>query len=62
MANNPNDMPDASAWGQFRSQLAQAGWKQADINAAYGQQVNGRTWKDISDDGVVFLKNAPKGP
>ena len=60
MAHNPNDTPAAAAWGQFRSQLAQAGFKQAEINAMYGQQVNGRTWKLISDEGVAYLKSAPQ--
>lgn len=60
MANNPDQVPDAAAFGQWRASLAQAGWKQAEINAVWGPDVNGRTWEQISNDGKPVMRNFPK--
>lgn len=56
----PDARPSASAFGQFRSRCAQLGFKQAELNAAVGTKVNGRSWKEISEQLIAWLKDRPK--
>jgi len=56
----PKDKPNATNYGKFRSSVAKLGIKQADLNAAVGSTVNGRTWKQISDELIAWLKERPK--
>lgn len=52
-----NEKPSAAAWGQLRSHLAKLKMKQAEINAAIGNNVNGRTRKEIADALTNWLRN-----
>lgn len=57
----PTTKPTASALGTFRAKCAQLGIKQTDLNAAVGATVSGRTWKQIGDALIAWLKDRPKG-
>ena len=58
---NPNDKPNNSAFGQFISECVQAfsltGQQAIEI---FGGTPNGRSWKQIMDDGKIIMKDFPK--
>ncbi|MFW2441123.1 MAG: hypothetical protein ACN4GR_17330 [Arenicellales bacterium] len=56
----PNEMPDASEFGQLRSYLARNGFKQAWIRAAIGNNPSGRTRAEITGVLIAELKVLPK--
>ncbi len=49
-------IPSAADFGQTRAYLARLGLKTAEINAAVGTNVNGRTWAVIGDALIAWLK------
>ena len=51
----PDAMPPASEWGQLRSFLARQGISQAQIRAAIGQNINGRSRAQIASQLVAWL-------
>ena len=57
---SPNEIPAAAEFGQLRAFLARLGVKQANINAALGATVRGRTRKQITDDLIGFAKPLTK--
>lgn len=52
----PDDIPGAAEFGLLRAYLAQNGWKQAQINQAIGQGVNGRNRRQIADELRTYIK------
>ncbi len=50
-------IPSAADFGQTRAALARLGLKAAEINAAVGSAVNGRTWEQISQALIAWLRN-----
>ncbi|MCP4493223.1 MAG: hypothetical protein GY820_38865 [Gammaproteobacteria bacterium] len=63
----PTDKPPANEYGKFKSAMNQIKgkdgkklWKTADIDAAMGGHVSGKTWKEHRDKLIEFLRKAPK--
>lgn len=54
------DRPTAAQFGTFRARLAQMGITAAQMNAAVGATVSGRTWEQIADKLIAWLKTLPK--
>ena len=55
-----SDKPTAAQFGTFRSRMAQLGISAAQMNTAVGATVNGRTWEQIADKLIAWLKTLPK--
>lgn len=56
----PDERPDAQEFGRIRSRLAQAGVKQATIREWIGDDVQGRTRKEIANALIERLRTLPK--
>jgi len=57
----PEHKPSASEYGQFISECVQAfGITGAKAREIFGSTANGRTRKNIMDDGKIMLKDLPK--
>lgn len=56
----PDERPDAQEFGRIRSRLARAGVSQATIREWIGDDVRGRTRKEIADALIERLRALPK--
>ena len=59
-ANGPDGLPTASEFGQLRAWLARQGVKQADIAAAIGNNVKGRSHRQIAAELCAWCRTLPK--
>jgi hypothetical protein len=52
----PNSIPSAAEFGELRAFLAKKKVSQADINAAIGENVGGRTRAEITNKLIEWLR------
>lgn len=50
-----NDVLATNEFGKLRSYLAKLGVRQAEINAAVGTSVNGRSRKELADEIIAWI-------
>jgi hypothetical protein len=60
-ARTSNIIPDPAAFAAFRAECDVAGFTVPQLDAMYGTIVDGRDWETISEGGIQYLHDAPKG-